>query len=179
MTIQNIGALFVALVIILAVNPRILNDIYGSILGRLLLVCLVIFFAMHNITLGLLVALAIIVSLNEFGSFVENMENISPPTTIGEDNINNNVGQTILTKSATENAKKNMINVKQPIPEQNDSPGIDKEDIKAAIMSKDSKQIPVDPSMNSSSEVNASSSGILKPSSASFEGFSTFASVNY
>lgn len=179
MTIQNIGALFVVLVIILAVNPRIINDIYSSLLGRLLLVCLVIFFAIHNTTLGLLVALAIIVSLNQFGSFVENMENITPPTTIGEDNITNNTGQTILTKSATEDAKKNMNNIKKTIPDQNDTLGVDKEDIKTAIMSKDSKQIPVDPNMNSSSEVNASSSGMLKPSSASFEGFSTFASANY
>jgi hypothetical protein len=41
-------------------------------------------------------------------------------------------------------------------------------------MSKDSKQIPVDSNMNSSSEVDASSTGMLKPSSETLEGFSSY-----
>ena len=51
---KSIGALFVALVIILAVNPKVINNIYGTILGRLFLVCVVIFFAMNNVTLNFL-----------------------------------------------------------------------------------------------------------------------------
>ena len=41
--IQSIGALFVALVIILAINPTIVHNMYGSILGRLFLVLIVIY----------------------------------------------------------------------------------------------------------------------------------------
>ena len=54
---QSIGALFVALVIILAVNPKVVNNIYSSVLGRLFLISIVILLSMKNVTLGLLVAL--------------------------------------------------------------------------------------------------------------------------
>ena len=73
--IQSIGALFVALVIILAINPTIVHNMYSSILGRLFLILIVIFFAMNNLTLGLLMVLTIITALNQYGSFVEGMEN--------------------------------------------------------------------------------------------------------
>jgi hypothetical protein len=174
---KSIGALFVALIIILVVNPRMVNNMYTSILGRLFLVCVVVFFAMHNTTLGLLGALIIITSLNQFGSFVEatlpiieGMTDVTPRT-VGEDNTSTTGGQTVLTNSASESVKKKISELKQDIAD-----GIDKEDIKAAIMSKDSNQIPVAKNMNSSSEVSASSSGMLN-SSATLEGFSSFASV--
>lgn len=149
---QSIWALFAVLVIILAIHPRIINNIYGSILGRLLLVGMVVFFAMNNTVLGLLVALSIITAMNQFGSFVEGMEN------------NNTDKQTVLTDSAVKNT---ISKLKQEISE-----GVDKEDIKMAIASKSSKQIPVDPTMNNSSDVSASSPDILNPTSkSSKEGF--------
>lgn len=167
---QSIGVLFVVLVIILAVNPKTVNNIYSSILGRLFLIGVIIFFAMHNTTLGLLVALAVITALNQYGSFTEGMEN----ATIGDDNVDATGGQIVLTKSAVENAKKKISDLKQDISD--GTSGIDKEDIKMAIMSKDSKTIPVDPNMTSSEEVDASSQGMLN-SSAKLEGFSTYTSV--
>ena len=170
---QSIGALFVVLVIILAVNPNLVNNIYSSILGRLVLICIVIFFAMNNTTLGLLVALTIIAASNQFGSFVEGMEN-GTPTTIGEENVDTSGGQPVLTKSATDAAKKKISDLKQDIAD--GTIGIDKEDIKTAIMAKDSKQIPVDVNMNNSTEVNPSSSAMLNPSSSTLEGFSPYAS---
>ncbi len=173
---QSIGALFVALVIILAVSPKVVNNIYSSILGRLFLVCVVIFFTMNNATLGLLAALAIITASNQFGSFVEGMEN-QTPITVGEDNVDTTGGQTVLTKGAVADVvKKRVSDLKQAA---NDGTiGVDKEDIKAAIMARDSKQLPVDPNMNNSNnEVNASSSGMLTPSNATLEGFSAYASV--
>ena len=127
---------------------------------------------MNNTTLGLLVALAIITALNQFGSFTEGMEN-GTPTTVGEDNTETTGSQTVLTASATESAKKKISDLKQSIAD--GTTGVDKEDIKTAIMSKDSKQIPVDPNMTSSNEVTASSSAMLNPSSSTLEGFSTYA----
>ena len=142
---QGIWGLFIALVIILAIHPRIVNNIYGSVLGRLLLVGIVVFFAMNNTVLGLLVALSIITATNQFGTFViEGMDN------------NNNNKQTVLTASAAEEVKKTINQLKQDMSE-----GVDKEDIKMAIASKESKQIPVDPTMNNSSEVTASSPDVL------------------
>lgn len=167
---KSIGALFVALVIILAVNPKVINNIYGTILGRLFLICIVIFFAMNNTTLGLLVALAIITASNQFGSFVEGMDN-QEPITIGDDNStpsgNDTTKITVMTKDQD---KQKLSDLKQNIAQ-----GVDKEDIKAAIASKDSKQIPVDSSMNSSGEVSAASSAMLTPSSATLEGFTSYA----
>jgi anti-sigma28 factor (negative regulator of flagellin synthesis) len=169
---QSIGALFVALVIILAVSPKIVNNIYNSILGRLLLVSIIIFFAINNVTLGLLLVLAIITALNQFGSFVEGMEN-GTPTTIGEENVDTTGGQTVLTNSAAEAAKKKISDLKQSIAD--GTVGVDKENIKTAIMSKDSKQIPVSPNMNSSTEVNASLSGML--TNSKLEPFSSYSPV--
>jgi hypothetical protein len=170
---QSIGALFVALVIILAVNPKVINNMYSSLLGRLFLVCVVIFFAMNNTTLGLLVALAVITASNQFGSFVEGMENGSS-ITIGEDNNDTTGSQTVLTNSAAEAAKKKISDLKTAA--MDGTIGVDKEAIKTAIMSKDSKQIPISPNINSSTEdVSASSSGMLTDSK--LEPFTAYASV--
>ena len=67
---KSITTLFAALVIILAVNPRSVNNIYNSILGRLFLIGIVILFSMNNLTLGLLAALAIITASNQFYNFI-------------------------------------------------------------------------------------------------------------
>lgn len=171
---QGIGALFIALIIILIVNPKLINNIYDSILGRVFLILVVIFFSMNNTTLGLLIALAIIAALNQFGSFVEGMEN-SIPTTIGEENVVSTGSQIVLTNSAANAAQKKISDLKQDIA--NGTMGVDKEDIKAAIAPKDSNQIPVSPSMNSSTEVSASSSAMLNPSTSTLENFSNFASA--
>lgn len=168
--IKSIGALFVALVIILAVKPSFVNNIYSSILGRLLLVSIVVFFSMNNVTLGLLLSLVIIAALNQFGSFSEGMTNQSS-VTIGDDNVKQKGQQKVLTDSLA-NAAKKISDLKKEIAD--GTIGIDKENIKLAIMPKDSKQIPVDSNMNSSSEVEASSSGMLNSNSAKLEGFSSF-----
>ena len=172
--LQGIVSLFVALIIILAVNPKVVNNIYGSILGRLFLISIVIFFAMNNTTLGSLVALVIITALNQFGSFVEGFEQ---PTNVSDDKVSENVDtnsrQLGLTSSSNDTSNKKISELKQQIAE--GTAGIDKEDIKIAIMSKDSKEFPVDPNMNSSSEVSPSSSGMLNPSSSTLEGFSSYA----
>lgn len=163
---KSIGVLFVALIIILAVNPKIINNIYSSILGRLFLVCVVIFFAMNNTTLGLLVALGIITASNQFGSFVEGMDN-QEPTTIGEDNVASTGPIKVLSKDAV---KQKLSDLKSHADTEDDTNiGVDKIDIAKNMMPKNSNQIPVDKS--SSDEVSASSSSILKPSSATLEGF--------
>jgi hypothetical protein len=172
---KSIAALFVALVIILAVNPKVVNNIYGSFLGRLFLVGIVIFLTMNNKTLGLLATLAIITALNQFGSLVEGMEN-ETPTTIGDNNDDTTGSQPVLTKDSVNNiAKKRISELKQTTTDE--TIGVNKEDIKTAIMSKNSKTIPVDKNMTSSTEVAASSSSMLNPSSSTLEGFSSYAPV--
>ncbi len=177
---QSLWGLFIALIIILALNPKIVNNIYSSIIGRLLLICIVIFFTMNNTTLGLLVALVIITSLNQFGYFVEGMEN-QTETTIGEDNIQSTGTTQVLTKSATSslindninsnsNNNKKLSEIKEEI-----ASGVDKESIKQALMSKNSKTIPIDSNMTSSIDVSASHPGMI--GNSKLEGFSSYASV--
>ena len=81
---NSVVALFFILVIILVIKPNFVYSINSSILGRLFLICLLIFFAMNNITLALLTLFIIIILLNKYDSFVEGMENIQTPDTIGE-----------------------------------------------------------------------------------------------
>ena len=52
-------------------------------LGRLVLLSIVVYFTVNNMTLGLLMALVIIAASNQFNPFVEGM---TSPKTIGEDN---------------------------------------------------------------------------------------------
>jgi len=171
---KSIGALFVALVVILAVNPKVINNIYGTILGRLFLVCVVIFFAMNNTTLGLLVALAIITASNQFGSFVEaslpmveGMDNqtSTTPTTVGQDSDVNGT-QPVLTDGAVKKRlseiKDNIANGTNPV----DSIGMDRKAIP-------SNQLPAT-APASSENVSPFTSGMLN-STEKLEGFSSYA----
>ena len=58
--------IFAVLVIVLIVSPRYINQMYNNILGRVGLIALIIFCAMNNVTLGLLVALCIIIATNMY-----------------------------------------------------------------------------------------------------------------
>jgi hypothetical protein len=160
---NSIVTLFVALIIILAVNPKIVNDIYSTILGRLFLIGIVMFFSIHNITLGLLVALTVITALNQFSSFVEGFES---PVTIGEENVPITGGQKVLSNKQTiSNLKSNAAAI-----------GIDKEDIKNAIMSKDSKTIQLDPNIMKNDDVSAFNPNMLTKTSLA-EGFCPYAGL--
>lgn len=91
---KGIAALFVLLMLVLILRPYSVNNMYSSVLGRIILIMVVIFFAMNNATLGLLVALAIISASNQFGSFVEGMTNeekMQTPGTIGDDTGKNSI----------------------------------------------------------------------------------------
>jgi anti-sigma28 factor (negative regulator of flagellin synthesis) len=153
--------------------PLNIDKLYGTLLGRLVILCFIVFLAIHNATLGLLAVLVIITISNKFGSFsVEGMENQdTTPTTIGDENANNNGEQIVLTGSAA----KKISEIKQSIAD--GTLGVDKEDIKKAIMSKDSNAIPVDPNMNSSDEVIPSTTAMINSSKSNFEGFMSFASL--
>lgn len=151
-----IFALMVFLIIILGMRPELVNDIYKTILGRIVLIGVIIFCAMNNLTLGLLVTLVIISGLNQYGSFVEGMS-----STIGDDSDTTKV----LTKDKVKELAKES--------------GVDKEDIKTAIMAKDSKTIPLNKQMTSSEEVDAHSPGMVSPGNKLAEGFASNAGSAY
>jgi uncharacterized protein YxeA len=62
--IHGLFLLFVLLVLVLVINPRIIKNIYNSFLGRIILIIIVLFFAMNSMTLGLLTALVFIIASN-------------------------------------------------------------------------------------------------------------------
>ena len=72
---HGLGLIFTMLVVVLIVSPSTINNMYNNILGRVGLIALIIFFAMHNVTLGLLAALCVIVATNM--SMVEGFDTAS------------------------------------------------------------------------------------------------------
>ena len=76
--IHGIIGLFLVVVVVFMVNPGVINNIYDTILGRIVLLGIVIFFTSHNTTLGLLVALCLIVVSNKY--LIEGVENMDPNT---------------------------------------------------------------------------------------------------
>ena len=179
MKTHSIVAIFIALVVILAINPKMVNTLYSSVLGRLFLISIVILLSMKNVTLGLLVALTIISGLNQFGSFVEGFE----ATTVGEDNVDSTGKQIVLTNAAlgtAQNQGTTVNSAKQKISDlkaQAATNGVDKEDIKAALQAKDSSTIPIDPNMTTNETVEAFTTNMLRPSSLT-KGFYSAAPVS-
>ena len=191
MKTHSIVAIFIALVVILAINPKMVNTLYSSVLGRLFLISIVILLSMKNVTLGLLVALTIISGLNQFGSFVEGFE----ATTVGEDNVDATGKQIVLTNAAqgttlnqgttgttgaTAQGTETVNSAKQKISDlkaQAATNGVDKEDIKAALQAKDSSTIPIDPNMTTNETVEAFTTNMLRPSSLT-KGFYSAAPVS-
>lgn len=80
---ETMEILFFIFIIILAVFPKHVYRLYKTMLGRLVLLSIVVYFTVNNMTLGLLMALVIIAASNQFNPFVEGM---TSPKTIGEDN---------------------------------------------------------------------------------------------
>ena len=194
MKTHSIVAIFIALVVILAINPKMVNTLYSSVLGRLFLISIVILLSMKNVTLGLLVALTIISGLNQFGSFVEGFE----ATTVGEDNVDSTGKQIVLTNAAlnqgttlnqgvtgtteatAQGTTETVNSAKQKISDlkaQAATNGVDKEDIKAALQAKDSSTIPTDPNMTTNENVEAFTTNMLRPSSLT-KGFYSAAPVS-
>lgn len=59
-------ALFILLVLVVFINPQWATNLYSTILGRLILVVVLTYFAMSNVTLALIVALIMIIGFNNF-----------------------------------------------------------------------------------------------------------------
>ena len=185
---NSIVALFFTLVLILVIKPNFIYRINSSILGRLFLICLLVFFAMYNVTLALLTVFIIIILLSKYDNFVEGMDNIETPDTIGEENVPITGKQEVLTKDAVkkdeikQNINDRISDLKAKAQQQTNTTtttsttdsnmGMDKEDIKNAIQSMPANSIPTDKSMfNSNDNVQPLTSSMLTNKSSLTEGF--------
>jgi hypothetical protein len=125
---HGVSGLFVLLVIILMVKPIFYNNMYKNVLGRVVLIAILLFFATNSVTLGLLVALIIIIGTNI--SFVEGMKNGDLPSdSLRHGSSNNQVNnQTISAESNDKsNAQSDILPGDQPgIKSKNDNDAISK-----------------------------------------------------
>jgi hypothetical protein len=144
--IQYLIILFI-LFAILAFNNKKIKYIYNTNLGRIFLICVVIFFTMNNLALGVLSVFLIIACLNNNNIF----EGMNTTDSLTSDSNSNALTNT-LTSDSNSNALTNTLTI--------DSDGIDKNDIENAIRAKNSKSIPV--TKSSSEEVSAHNPRILK-----------------
>ena len=130
------------------IKPRVFYNLYNHILGRVLLIGVVIFFTMFNVTLGLLAALCLIIVSNMF--FMEGLDNM----TIGDDNA----------VSPDEAKIKVSTKDKSKAEDAVEEGGVDRQRIHETIQPKSSKTIPVDKSSFNSDDVspNESPSQVLE-----------------
>ena len=171
---NGILGLFLLLVVALILKPRVLFNLHKNILGRVVLIGLVLFFTMFNVTLGLLSALCLIIASNMF--FMEGLTNldgdeksmIQSGLTVGEDNIPSTGKVSVETKEKVKaNVKTRAANSDVTISDlqeqaqsggqnRTEENGVDRTAIQETIQSKSSKSIPTDKKTFSSEEVSAS-----------------------
>jgi len=158
--------LFVILVVILIVNPLIIHNTYNNILGRVVLIALLIFFAMNNVTLGLLVALCIIIATNMYMfEGLENMVETKVTTGMPEDANKMATDKMATDKMATDKTegprKKGLIPIPDPdgtMVASDKTDGVDREAVKSSLEAKPANSMPVNKSDFSSAEDVAPSS---------------------
>ena len=140
---NGILGLFVLLVIILMIKPRVFYNLYNHILGRVLLIGVVLFFTMFNVTLGLLAALCLIIVSNMF--FMEGLNNMnSSGMTIGDDNA------VMSDEAKIKVSTKDKSNAEEAVEEG----GVDRQRVHETIQPKSSKTIPVDKASFNSHDVS-------------------------
>jgi hypothetical protein len=192
---HGILGLFILLVIILMLKPRVIFNLHNNILGRVVLIGVVLFFTMNNVTLGLLTALCLIIASNMF--FMEGLTNLSGnetpmiqpgltkgsgALTVGDDNIDGslNNGNTISVETKEQVKAKAIASGKDgakisELQEQaqtgGQTQGVDRTSIQESIQAKNPKTIPVDKSVFRSEEVSASDPTTTEPFVSSYSKF--------
>jgi hypothetical protein len=161
---HGIVGLFLLLVAILIVKPRVFYNLYNHILGRVLLIGVIIFFTTFNVTLGLFAALCLIIASNMF--FIEGLSNlnegdpmIKPGTTIGDDNevsSSSDAKLTVTTKAKAKAKEKGDGSKISELQEQAEAQGVDRQTIHETIQAKSSKTIPTNPASFASEDVSPS-----------------------
>uniref|UniRef100_A0A6C0IUE1 Uncharacterized protein n=1 Tax=viral metagenome TaxID=1070528 RepID=A0A6C0IUE1_9ZZZZ len=168
---KEVIALFVSLVIVLAISPRFVYTIYQNVIGKLVLLIILSFLAMKNITLGLLFALCLIVLSTQYGNITEGMDNIQIPGTIGEDNTTDTSGNKIqlaTKQQVKENVEQKISDLKAKI----QNSGLNVTAIEDSIRAKASQTIPIDKQTTISNEnVSPFTSGMLTNGTSLTEGF--------
>lgn len=107
---HGVSGLFVLLVIILMVKPIFYNNMYNNVLGRVVLIAILLFCATNSVTLGLLVALIIIIGTNI--SFVEGMTNNDTSSDMPKDSIHNGSSDNDVSNQTISEESNDQSNIK-------------------------------------------------------------------
>ena len=173
---HGLGFLFIMLIVVLIVSPRSLNNMYNNTLGRVALIALIIFFAMNNVTLGLLAALCVIIASNMY--MFEGLENMTEDQ---KNNLKDKATDKKGTMSSTTTPSTTTTTTDSTTPTTTTSTttdttttgtGVDKEAIKDAIQAKASNTIQVAKADFGSTEVAPTTA----PSTTTQEAFSSMGS---
>ena len=173
---HGLGFLFIMLIVVLIVSPRSLNNMYNNTLGRVALIALIIFFAMNNVTLGLLDALCVIIASNMY--MFEGLENMTEDQ---KNNLKDKATDKKGTMSSTTTPSTTTTTTDSTTPTTTDTTttdttttgtGVDKEAIKDAIQAKASNTIQVAKADFGSTEVAPTTA----PSTTTQEAFSSMGS---
>jgi len=152
MDIETIA--FILLIIISLINPELIYNLNKFYIGKLIILIVIIFFSSSSIVLGLLTIFMFFLILNKYRYVIEGMINENPiitPNTVGEtteDNVDkNNTNKNNTNKNNT--IKKNKIIITTSSV---NSDGIDIQDIRDSIASKDSNSFPLSKNMFKSTD---------------------------
>jgi hypothetical protein len=172
---------FILMVIILWINPELIYNLNKSFIGKLIILIIIVFFSSTNIILGLLTTFIYFVILDKYRYVIEGMiseDKITTNNTIGEikknDKMKNNeMKNNEMKNSEIKNNKmknsemKNSEMIKQNIKDSeekeknknkiiistsNNSNGVDIQDIRDSIASKDSNSFPLSKKMFKSTD---------------------------
>ena len=149
--------MFILLIIISWINPELIYNLNKFYIGKLIILIVIIFFSSCNVILGLLTILMYFLILDKYRYVIEGMSNeeqIKTENTIGE--IKENVKEKGKEKKETgeketgeKESKKNKIIISTGNINSN---GVDIQDIRDSIASKDSNSLPLNRNIFKSSD---------------------------
>lgn len=146
MTKQNtLFFLLILMILVLFVNPSVFRDMYLSILGRLFLIVVVIYFSSNNTLFGLLAVLLITIGSDMLirNGMLEGMETMTVTTSAGT--------TPPITPESTINDLKQKVD--ETVSADNVGGGLDLETAKESIKPKQSSTIPINRELFSSDDV--------------------------
>ena len=144
---------FILILIISIINPELIYNLNKSFIGKIIILIVIIFFSSSNIILGLLTIFMYFAILDKYRYVIEGMiteEKINTENTIGQ--IKNNEttknNETKIGDSEEKTKNKNKIIISTS----NNSNGVDIQDIRDSISSKDSNSLPLSKNMFKSND---------------------------
>jgi len=144
---------FILLILISGMNPDLIYNLNKFYIGKLIILIVIIFFSSCNIILGLLTIFMYFMILDKYRYVIEGMSNeetIDTKNTIGEIKENKNKNnKNEDNEDKNKNAKKNKIIISTS---NVNSTGVDIQDIKDTIASKDSNSLPLNKNVFKSSD---------------------------